>query len=193
MENGNLTSIIRQRRNIKPASMNGKRIPDEQVRELLELADWAPTHGYTEPWHFVVFSGEGVKGFCQSHADIYQANTPADKFSQSTYEKLQQQGDLASHVIAICMKRGTKPAIPELEEIAAVACATQNMWLGATEKGIAGYWGSGGMTFHPAMKEYLELGEADKVLGFFYLGYTDEEIPAGKRLKPAEEKFRWRS
>jgi len=191
MGTANLTSIIKQRRNIKPASMNGKKIPDEQVQELLELADWAPTHGYTEPWYFVVFSGDAVKRFCQDHANLYKANTPADKFAQASYDKLQQQGDLASHVIAICMKRGNKPAIPEIEEIASVACATQNLWLGATERGFAGYWGSGGMTFHPAMKEYLSLREEDKVLGFFYLGFTDEQLPEGKRLKPKEEKVKW--
>ncbi|MVT11006.1 nitroreductase family protein [Chitinophaga tropicalis] len=191
MEKGNLKKIIEQRRNIKPASMNGKKVPDEQVQELLQLADWAPTHGYTEPWYFVVFSGNGVKRFCNDHAELYKTNTPAEKFAQATYDKLQQQGDLASHVIAICMKRGTKPGVPEIEEVAAVACATQNLWLGATEMGLAGYWGSGGMTFHPAMKEYFSLKEEDRILGFFYLGYTDEVIPDGRRLKPAEEKFKW--
>jgi len=191
MINGNLSSIIKQRRNIKPDRMNGKRIPDEQVQELLDLADWAPTHGYTEPWYFVVFSGDGVKNFCQSHADMYKAHTPAEKFSQASYDKLAHQGDLASHAIAICMKRGSKPAIPELEEIASVACAAQNFWLGATERGFAGYWGSGGMTFHPAMKEYLSLGEADRLLGIFYLGYTDDAPAEGRRLKPREEKVKW--
>lgn len=191
MEKGNLKKIIEQRRNIKPTSMNGKKVPDEQVQELLQLADWAPTHGYTEPWYFVIFSGDGVKRFCNDHAEMYKTNTPAEKFAQATYDKLQQQGDLASHVIAICMKRGTKPGIPEIEEVAAVACATQNLWLGATEMGLAGYWGSGGMTFHPSMKEYFSLKEDDRILGFFYLGYTDETIPDGRRLKPVEEKFKW--
>jgi hypothetical protein len=41
------------------------------------------------------------------------------------------------------------------------------------------------------MKAYLSLGDEDKVLGFFFLGYTDETIPAGRRLKPVEEKFKW--
>lgn len=191
MEIANLTNIIEQRRNIKPFSMNGKKIPDEQIEQLLKLADWAPTHGYTEPWYFAVFAGDAVKRFCNAHAEMYKANTPAEKFIPGNYEKMQQQGDLSSHVIVICMKRGTKPGIPELEEIVAVSCAAQNLWLGATALGLAGYWGSGGMTFHPAMKEYLSLREEDKVLGIFYLGYTDEPIPAGKRLKPMEEKVKW--
>lgn len=49
----------------------GKRTPDEQIMQLLALADWAPTHGYTEPWRFVVFGGDKVKDFCQQHAQKY--------------------------------------------------------------------------------------------------------------------------
>jgi nitroreductase len=191
MDITNLSEIIKKRRNIKPAAMNGNKIPDEQVQQLLELANWAPTHGYTEPWYFVVYSGDGVKRFCAAHAELYKANMPAERFVQGSYENLQKQGDLASHVIVLCMKRGNKPAIPELEEIASVACATENMWLGATAMGLAGYWGSGGMTLHPAMKDYLELREEDKVLGIFYLGYTNDPMPEGKRTKPMEEKVRW--
>ncbi|MCW3467807.1 nitroreductase family protein [Chitinophaga nivalis] len=182
---------ILSRRNVKPTSMNGKKIADETVQQLLQLADWAPTHGYTEPWYFVVFGGDKVSGFCTDHAELYKQHTPADKFIAGNYDKLKSQGDLASHVIAICMKRGSNPKIPVLEETASVACAVENMWLAATAQDIAAYWGSGGMTYHPAMKDYLGLGEEDQVLGFFYLGYTDEPAANGKRVKPLSEKVKW--
>jgi nitroreductase len=192
-QQGVIETIIKQRRTVKPTSMNGKKIPDTQVQELLELADWAPTHGYTEPWYFVVYSGDQVQQFCTDHAEMYKAFTPKESFITGNYEKLRTQGNLASHVIAICMKRGSNPKIPEIEEIAAVSCAVQNMWLGATAMGIAAYWGSGGMTYTPAMHTYLSLGDDDLVLGFFYLGYTDEPAATGRRIKPLSEKVLWRS
>ncbi|MEZ5022407.1 MAG: nitroreductase family protein [Chitinophagales bacterium] len=34
--------------------MNGKTISDKDFMEVLELANWAPTHGFTEPWRFVL-------------------------------------------------------------------------------------------------------------------------------------------
>ncbi len=40
--------IIRNRRSTKPALLNGQSIPQEQVQQLLELADWAPTHAHTQ-------------------------------------------------------------------------------------------------------------------------------------------------
>src|SRR5690242_14206164 len=118
-----ISDIIRNRRSIKPAKMNGKKIPDEQVRELLRLANWAPTHGRTEPWRFVVYSGDKVKEFCLRHAELYKAHVPPEKFEQATYDKQLHNGDLASHLIVSIMQRGDLPKIPALEEIAATAIA----------------------------------------------------------------------
>lgn len=45
-----------------------------------------------------------------------------------------------SYMIAICMKRRASPhkEMPEWEELCAVACAVQNMWLSMTAHGAAG-------------------------------------------------------
>ncbi|MDX5422887.1 MAG: nitroreductase [Hymenobacteraceae bacterium] len=186
-----ISEIIQKRRTTKPPQMNGKRIPDEQVKQLLELADWPPTHGYTEPWRFRVYAGDKVKDFCQTHADLYRAHTAPDKFMDLKHEKLLHMGDKASHVIIACMRRGDLPKIPALEEIASTSCAIQNILLGATALGIASYWGSGGMAYQPAMKDFLQLREEDLVLGILYLGYTDIPLPEGKRTVPLEEKVEW--
>lgn len=183
---------IQNRRTVKPPQMNGQQIPDEQVRQLLALADWAPTHGLTEPWRFKVYARDKVQEFCLTHAELYKKHTAPDKFLELKYEKLLHMGDQASHIIVAVMQRGSLPKIPALEEIAATSCAVQNLLLGATALGIASYWGSGGMAYHPAMKEKLQLREEDLVLGILYLGYTDNKaVPAGKRTVPLEEKVEW--
>ncbi|RNI31673.1 nitroreductase family protein [Rufibacter latericius] len=186
-----LQHIIQNRRTTKPPKMNGQSIPDDLIQEILALADWAPTHGHTEPWRFVVYGPEKVKDFCQSHADLFRRHTPEDKTLEVKYEKLLHMGDQASHVIVAYMQRGDLPKIPALEEIAATSCAIQNLLLGATALDIATYWGSGGMAYHPAMKQMLQLREEDVVLGILYLGYADSPGPSGKRTIPLEEKIRW--
>ncbi|MFT2007933.1 nitroreductase [Pontibacter sp. 13R65] len=186
-----IAQVIQNRRTIKPAQMNGRQIPNEQVQQLLQLADWAPTHGHTEPWRFRVYAGEKVKDFCQAHADLYKANTPEESFMLFNYEKLLHMGDGASHLIVAYMQRGDLPKIPALEEIAATSCAIQNILLGATALGIGSYWGSGGMAYKPAMKEYLQLGEEDLVLGILYLGYSDKPVGNGKRTVPLAQKVQW--
>lgn len=185
-----IAGIIKKRRSIKPAKFNGKKIPDADVMELLRLANWAPTHGRTEPWRFVVYAGDKVREFCRQHATLYQLQTPTERFDQSNYEKQLHNGDLASHVIVAVMQRGNAPKIPALEEIAATAAAIQNILLGATAAGIASFWSSGGMTHHPAMKDLLRLKAEDVVMGIVYLGYTDETAE-GKRQTEIDEKVVW--
>jgi len=186
-----IADIIKNRRSIKPVKMNGKKIPDQQVSELLQLANWAPTHGRTEPWRFIVYAGEKVQEFCRRHAELYKAHTPVEKFEQGNFDKLLHNGDLASHIIIAVMQRGALPKIPALEEIAATAIAIQNILLGATAAGIASFWSTGGMAHHPVMKHFLQLKEEDIVMSILYLGYSDEQIE-GKRQTQIEKKVIWK-
>ncbi len=186
-----VSETIAERRSVSWAKMNGGLIPDEVVNNLLKLADWAPTHGRTEPWRFYVFGGEALTNFGKAHADIYWQNTAEDKRLEATYDKLEHNVDKASHLIVAAMKRGSNVKIPLIEEIAAASAAVQNILLGATALGIASFWSSGGMTHTPAMKEYLGLGEEDIVLGLIYLGYTDEPLKEGQRNTPVSEKVKW--
>ncbi len=185
-----IKQTITNRRSVKPAAMNGKKINDAQIRQLLQLANWAPTHGYTEPWRFVVYSNDAVKQFCYNHANMYKASTPAATFSAAKYEKQLHNGDLASHIIAVYMKRGNNPNITVLEEICAVSAAVQNMLLGAEALGIAALWSTGGSVLQPAMKDFMALGKDDVMIGLLYLGYTNDTNKTGRRM-PVEAKTSW--
>jgi len=186
-----LTRIIRSRRSVKPAEFSGELVSREEIELLLSNAHWAPNHGKTEPWWFVVFQGDGKDRFGQAHADLYRAHTPEESYKQLKYDKLIKLADLSACVIALCMKRGNKDKIPVIEEVQALATAVQNLHLTATAMGLAGYWSSGGMTYHPGMHEFLELGEQDQCLGFFMLGRPKEAPPEGKRFADWTEKVRW--
>lgn len=186
----NISTLIKQRRSIKPAHFNGKIIPDEQVGQLLELADWAPTHGNTEPWRFIVYAHEGVKNFSADHAALYKKHTDPEKYLQANYDKLIHNGEKISHIIIAIMQRGNLPKVPVIEELAAVSAAIQNILLGAEALGMASLWSTGGMTHHEAMKEYLHLRNEDVILGQIFLGYADEK-PAGRRIFPIASKVKW--
>ncbi len=185
-----LEELIVNRRSIKPAVFNGKKIDDQQIIQLLTLANWAPTHAFTEPWRFIVYSGDAVKKFCADQAELYKLHEPPAAYNAAKYEKQLHNGDNTSHLIAAYMKRGSNPNIPELEEICAVAAAVENILLGAEALGIAVLWSTGGMVLRPEIKNYLGLGEADKMIGLLSLGYTDEAPRAGRRGS-IEEKIKW--
>ncbi len=171
--------------------MNGQLIPDETVNQLLALADWAPTHGKTEPWLFLVYTGEALKNFGKAHADLYWQHTAEDKRTEATREKLEHNVDKASHLVVAAMKRGDNVKIPQLEEVAAVSAAVQNILLGATALGISSFWSSGGMTHTHALKEHLGLAADDIIMGLIYLGHTDEPAKEGVRNIPLTQKVKW--
>ena len=178
--------LIRHRRSVFPKDyVPGSKVPDTVITQMLENANWAPNHGKTEPWRFFVFSGEGLKTLANTQAELYKQHTT--NFDENKYKKLQTNPLLASHVIAIVMKRQESGKIPEIEEVEAVACAVQNMYLTATAYGVGAYWASGGVTYLPEAKEVFGLDEADKLLGFFYVG-VPAAPPADGRRSPIAEK-----
>jgi nitroreductase len=183
--------IIRNRRSIFPADYTGEKVPDQVVEQMLENANWAPTHKFTEPWRFKVFTGEGLKKLGEIQSTVYQQVTTTDgTFTQKKYENLLQKPLSASHVIVIAMKRDQKNSVPVSEEISAVACAVQNMYLTAEVYGIGCYWGTGGITYFEESKTHFGLEEEDKLMGFFYIGIPKKWPLAAKRT-PANEKVEW--
>lgn len=182
--------IVTRRRTVKPAQMNGQLIPEQDLKDIIATADWAPTHGRTEPWRFFVLTGDNLKKFCEHHAELYWANTDEALRTETKRESLSKMGDKASHLVITVMRRTPDTKIIVEEEYAAVAAATENMLLGATAKGIASFWSTGGMTHHPAMKMYLGLTENDLVMGLIYLGYSEEQ-KEGTRKIPLTDKIIW--
>lgn len=185
-----VTKIIQSRRSTKPRCFNGQKIDDRIVWQILENANWAPTHGLTQPWRFKVFTNSGLEKLADFQANLYKQNTPEQDFSDDKFKRMRSNVLLSSHVIVICMHRQESEKILEIEEIEAVACSVQNMALTATAYDICSFWGSGGVTYTQELKEFLCLGNKDLCLGYLYLGYSDRPVPTTKR-NPIQEKVEW--
>lgn len=188
----NLKDLIERRRNVKPSFFTGEVIPDSDVLAILNTANWAPTHGYTEPWRFVVFSGNAIADFANFQSKLYESLTPNERFEERKFAKLKEIPLLASHIIAIAVSPVLKSKIPLIEEIVATSCAVQNMLLTAASKSIAVHWTSGGMTYTEEMKSFLGCKTKDLILGFLYLGKAPDKInKKGKRVSLISEKITW--
>ncbi len=183
-----LNTYIRSRRSTFIDQFeSGKSIPDEVIWQILENANHAPTHKRTEPWRFFVFSGEGLQILAREQARIYKEGA-GEKFKQAKYDKMLTSPLQCSHIIAIVMKR--HEGLPEMEEIAATACAVENIYLSLAAYGIGGYWSTGGITFMKGAKNWLQLEDQDLLLGFFQLGYI--KLPSQPRIPgDIKEKVCW--
>ena len=188
-----ISRLIRTRRTLKPAAMDPGRSVDRGLLErLLENANWAPTHGATEPWRFHVFAGDSRQQLAAELQRAYRERTPPDAFRPEKFEKLGANPLLAGVVLVICMKRQESGKIPEIEEIEAVACAVQNLHLTASAAGLGAQWSSPPFLYEGALHPFLQLGERDRCLGLFYLGWPKAGIPwpQGSR-RPASDKTIW--
>jgi nitroreductase len=186
-----VNTLISTRRSIFPQSYTGKKVDDAIVTQMLVNATWAPTHKMTQPWRFVVFTGDGIKQLAQSQAGIYRDVTSRDgSFKQDKYDSLLNKPFLSSHIIVVCMVRDPKKSVPEVEEIGAVFCAVENMYLTAHAYGVGCYLSTGGITHFSEAKSLFGLEEDDKVLGFMHVG-TPKEHAQGAKRKPVEEVTQW--
>jgi nitroreductase len=184
-------NLIRHRRSVFPKDYTGEKVDDSIILQLLENANWAPTHKLTEPWRFKVFCGEGLNKYAAYQAkDYHDKFYGTEKFLQKKHHKLLNNPLKCSHIISIGMHRDKESLIPEVEEVAAVACAVQNILLSIHVYGLGGYWTTGGVTYNERAKSFFDLGEHDTLLGFIYLGVTNKQPEVSSR-RPILKKVSW--
>jgi nitroreductase len=191
MNAAEFNKLIRSRRSVFPKNYSGEKVPDEVIKQMLENANWAPTHKFTEPWRFVVFTGEGLKQLAYFQSECYKQVTTADgTFREDKYLSMQTKPMESSHIIAVGMKRDEAKRLPEWEEFGAVFCAIENMYLTATAYGVGCYLSTGGITNFEEAKSFFGLGVEDKLCGFLHVGIPKGEVPDSRR-KSIEEKVKW--
>jgi len=185
-----LEEIIQGRRSI--GRVKDEPVPRELVEKLIEAAVWAPNHHGTEPWKFIVMTGEGRRVLGQAYADI-AAETIHNLTEDERKERLVKEVSKAFRapvvIAAVCVPSDA-PRVNPAEELAAAQAAVQNLLLMAHASGLGAVWRTGDPAYHPKMKQALGLSEHEQVVGLIYVGYPDIQLHAGKRI-PGTEKTVW--
>lgn len=186
-----INTLLRNRRSVFPRDYTGERVDDSIIQHMLENANWAPTHKFTEPWRFIVFSDDGRKKLGSIQAGLYEKKSKTEgTFDETKYNNLLTKPLESSHIILVYMKRDEKKSVPEMEELGSTFIAVQNMHLTAAALGVGAYLSTGGPTFYKDANEAFGLGAEDKIVGFFHVGipkHTDQK----SRRNPVDEKVQW--
>ncbi len=185
-----ITAVIKDRRTIYPEQFSARKVHKEQIELLLNNAIWAPTHGMTQPWRFKVFMDDAKQRLGEFLTSMYLDFVPSEKQNEVKLARMTSRPAMASAVIAVCMERQESEIIPEIEEVEAVACAVQNMYLTSTAYGLGCFWSTPKFIYTAKMDAFLGLKEKDKCLGLIYIGYPQAEWPKGQR-KPIEYVTEW--
>lgn len=181
-----VSQVIKERRSIFPASYIKKEIPVEVIQQILETANYAPTHKLTQPWRFTVIRKEGLTKLGIELGRIYKEKISPQQFLQKKYDSFAEKTSQADCIIAINMAVSGK--IPEWEELAAVSCAVQNMALTAESLKVGAYWSSPPLI--DDLGDFLGLEANEKCIGLFYMGYHNE-APWVPNRTSMEEKVKW--
>ncbi|MDI1234270.1 MAG: nitroreductase family protein [bacterium] len=178
----NINQIIRERRSHYPQEFTGALLDDNIINTLIENACWAPNHTLNFPWRFIVLKETSLSKWLQQVLDNYIKNTPAEKFSQKTADKIQAYQKQVSQVIVLICEHDSENANKHKEDLAAVACGVENMYLSLSQfPNAAGYWSTGMGTYGEGMHAYFELKSNQELMGFFMLGSVDKKRTESSR------------
>lgn len=157
--------------------------PREMIEAVLAAATCAPNHYRTEPWRFVVLSGDARMALGEVMAQSLRARQEEPESDDAQREQQRERAKplRAPVIIAVAAVPATIPKVVEIEEIAAVAAGVENMLLAAQAIGLGVMWRTGPAAYDPAVKSFLELPEGASIVSFLYLGFpADNRGPARK-------------
>ena len=185
-----ITEVIRGRRSL--GRVKDTPVEREKIETMLESAVWAPNHHRTEPWKFFVLSGEGRKPLSRVLREVARGRVddPESAEGKKRIEKFSKKPFAAPTVIVVALSPSDNPKAIYIEDVCAVAAATQNMLLTAHSLGLGAIWRSGPIYNTLQVKEHFGLLEDEEILGLVFVGEPDMTKNNVKRI-PFDEKTSW--
>jgi len=189
-----ILDAIKNRRSI--AKLTEEAVSHQHIEKIMEAGTFAPTHKRSDPWRFLVFSGEGRRALATAILSGFQKNNPdapAEKL-----EKIAQKPYRAPAVILVwCAATRANKKIPLWEEKAAVAACLQNMSLAAYGFELGAIWRTGALVDYPQVQalcktknDAFDKDKGDCIIGLLYVGYPDKHYPKPTR-SPAAAQVRY--
>ena len=180
---------IQNRRSVFPQFFTDQPVDRAVIEDLLAAANQAPSHKKTEPWRFRVYTGAGKEQLKQDIVTVYEAARAPEVRDPKVGPKFAKKVEQSAAVLVIFLHRDPNAGVPEWEEVAAVGCAVQNLWVSLDEHKLGGYWSSPGFLTGD-YGQWPGAAENERCLGVFYLGHY--EMPDLPRPRGDwQEKVTW--
>jgi len=180
-KNKSVEEIIRSRRSIKRFKKDP--ISLDTIKELLDIAVWAPNHKMREPWRFIAFLDEGKQALVEVLKSEKEKGRGARPMKP---EKVEQWLSIPAFVVVV-MPVDPRPQVFE-EDYAAVSACVQNLQLAAWERGIGMLWNTEPTNYSPTFHAQIGVKPGEKVVGIMQIGYPDM-TPKAQERTPIEERL----
>ena len=163
---------VAKRRSVFPQFFTDEPVKRAVVEELLAAANAAPSHRKTEPWRFRVYTGAGREELKRTIVEVYEAARAPEVRDPKVGPKFAKKVAQSPVVVAIFLHRDPEERVPEWEEIAAVGCAVENLWISLDHYALGGYWSSPGFLTND-YGQWPGAADNERCLGLFYLGHYE--------------------
>ncbi len=158
--------------------------PDpDQLQRILQGALRVPDHGCLMPWRFVLIEREAGRALGHGLADRLLELDP--DASCAALDKERERFTRAPLTVLLVCSATTGHKVPECEQLLSAGCVGMMLLLLAQAEGFGAQWLTGWPAYDAKVRQWLGLGEAEQVVGFFYLGTPQGE--ARERPRPTLE------
>jgi nitroreductase len=164
-------------------------LPRETILKLLDAGNQAPNHHRVRPWRFFVLTGAA-----RSHLGDVMSASQRDRRSDlppDAYDKTRGLPLRAPVVIAVGVDQPAPDSkVIEIENVAAVSAACQNILLAAHGLGLGAIWRTGEWARDPKVKAFFGLEPDQHLVAFLYVGYPEGETKFTER-PPVDDRVIW--
>lgn len=150
-----------------------------ELELVFQAALRAPDHGQLRPWRFVLIRGDARLALGKVFTQAARLRDPLDDG-----ERFRGKAMAAPLLIALCARVQAPHKVPESEQVLAVGAAAMNMLNALHLLGYGGFWATGLNSYDRHVQQALGLQDADRLLGFLYVGTPKEATSAPARHAP---------
>lgn len=183
------TELVKSRRSIKEWEPLG--VSRETIEALLEAAAHAPNHHLSQPWRFIVVTGQAKDRLAaaRGRAKASGFKDPGSPEAQSAGERARaEMAEAAAAIVVTCGQ--VEDPIRAREDLCATAAAAENFCIAACGEGLGTFWTTGPLAGSPELRPMLEIPEDETIVAILLLGYP-ASVPPVRRRKPVAEVTRW--
>jgi nitroreductase len=164
-----------------------------EIGRLLEAGVRAPNHHLTEPWRFIVLTGDALKELGEAMAERIMQNYAGEPDLEKRLEVEKARPFRAPVIVVVVYSPSDNPKAIEVEDRYAVGALMQNILLAAHASGLGAYLRTGPAAEFPQVHRYLGLRAGEEIAGFIYLGYPEQEsTPEPSSRTPPGDRTEWR-
>jgi len=184
-------------------------VPKEVLRDIIDIATWAPSSMNTQTWEVTIVAGEALDNIKRGNLEMMASGTlPSPDMPRDAFEGIyrQRQVDLAIQIFQLMgiaredkekraewMQRGFRffdaPAaiilsadrsLDESWTLFDIGTISQTICLAALNHGLGTCIEGQGVMYPEVVKKYTGIPESKRIIICIAVGYPDWDFPANK-------------